>query len=159
MAAAGFSIGESPFAAAGPTDAITLEQAIAAAMQPVAVLEGQQQGQGQAAKRPLPAGAPQQHWGGKHRPPRPPAFADSGSLVLDVIRSGDYQQQQQPLVSSPLPQSIRSPRSSSGGAASPGGRRPTKQSSKTQGRVCIECATSSTTQVATPLPACPPAGR
>jgi hypothetical protein len=133
VAAAGFTIGESPFAATGPTDAITLEQAIAAAMQPVAALEGQQQGQ--AAKRPLPAGAPQQHWGGKHRPPRPPAFADSGSLVLDVIRSGDCQQQ--PLVSSPLSQSIRSPRSSSGGAASPGGGRPIKQSSKTQGRVCI----------------------
>lgn len=145
-----FRIEESPFAApgaveAGDDDGRALQEAIAAATQPV------------GGKRPRPADAdvgvgtdprsppPRQGAGGKHRPPRPPSFVDSGSLGLDlsmVQRAAAAKQ----AGSSPR-QAGRSPRSPAGGGAPPAGRRPVKQLSKTLGRICIECGTTSTTQV------------
>jgi hypothetical protein len=135
-----FSIRLSPFAA---SDGSTTQIASAAGLQPVAQPTSPASFQAPAKRArsvdPSPPGAPapqpqpqqQQQFASKHRPPRPPPLWDSGSLVLDGGSGG-----------SP-PASVRSPR----GGTSPSGRRPAKQLSKTMGRVCIECGTSSTTQV------------
>lgn len=145
-----FRIEESPFAAsreaeAEDDDKRALQAAIAAATQPV------------GSKRPRPVGAdeckaadplsppPRQGAGGKHRPPRPPTFFESGSLTVEISQLQHTGTAQQAGISPR--QSSRSPRSPASGAAAPAGRRPAKQLSKTLGRICIECGTSSTTQV------------
>ncbi|KAL4431100.1 hypothetical protein ABPG75_006356 [Micractinium tetrahymenae] len=144
-----FSIKDSPFAARGPPetaedDSRALQAAIAAATQPVGGKRPRPEdaADGDAAKPQSPP--PRQGAGGKHRPPRPPSFADSSSLALDLTLL-QRQATAQQAGGSPR-QAGRSPRIPAGGGASPAVRRPAKQLSKTQGRICIECGTSSTTQ-------------
>ena len=137
-----FDIQRSPFEAfpAGFDDAAALQAAILAATQPVAGAKRQRPDGGDTAAAEPAAPTPPRVGAGKHRPPRPPVLAlpDSGSLESQALTPGRC---------GPSPRlAARSPRSPTGGA-SPGSRRAGKPLSKTQGRVCIECAATTTTQV------------
>ncbi|PSC76639.1 hypothetical protein C2E20_0293 [Micractinium conductrix] len=136
-----FDIQRSPFEAfpAGFDDAAALQAAILAATQPVAGAKRQRPDGGDTAAAEPAAPTPPRVGAGKHRPPRPPVLAlpDSGSLESQALTPGRC---------GPSPRlAARSPRSPTGGA-SPGSRRAGKPLSKTQGRVCIECAATTTTQ-------------
>ncbi len=65
------------------------------------------------------------------RPPRPPQLDVSHAIVVSVGQAKGV---------------FRSPRGSSGSLPSPGGGGRRRQSSKMQGRLCIECGVTSTTQ-------------
>ena len=88
----------------------------------------------QGAKRPRPDGAEPQAAAAMQRPPRPPPPPPLDVSHAIAVTAGHGKA------------AFRSPRSPPG-SLSPGSGGRRRQSSKMQGRVCIECGTTTTTQV------------
>ncbi|PRW58150.1 hypothetical protein C2E21_3121 [Chlorella sorokiniana] len=124
-----FTIAASPFTAAeraagGVTDVTA--QAYQLQPLPAGVAEVSASGKRSLPKDGEPAAA-----ASALRPPRPPQLDVSHAILVTAGQAKGV---------------FRSPRGSSGSMPSPGGGGRRRQSSKMQGRVCIECGTTTTTQ-------------